>query len=146
MRTLYAVLVVAVVAGCASISPVVVQTGDSCYRCHRAIGETKLAAEIVDQSGTVMTSYPFRTSGCLAKYLKEHPPSNASTIFVTDYTTGRMFAAESGWFAPMTRMSADGKKVEKDYAVFRSESEAKAFASEGAPRRWAQVLADAVPD
>jgi hypothetical protein len=146
MRTLYAVLVVAVVAGCASISPVLVQTGDTCYRCHRAIGETKLAAEIVDRSGSVVTSYPFRTSGCLAKYLKQSPQPNTSTIFVTDFKTGRMFAAESGWFVPMTRTSADGKKVEKDYAVFRSESEAKAFASEGAPRRWAQVVADAVPD
>ncbi len=144
MRTIYAVLVVAVVAGCASMSPVLVQTGDTCYRCHRAIGETKLAAEIVDRSGSVVTSYPFRTSGCLAKYLKQNPQSASSTIFVTDYTTGRMFAAESGWFVPMTRTSADGK-VEKDYAVFRFESEAKAFASE-APRRWAQVVADAVPD
>src|SRR5215472_11721497 len=87
MRALYASLIVAVVAGCASVAPAKVQGGDSCYRCHRLIQDTRLAGEIMEQGGQIATSYPFRTAGCLAKYLKAKPAGKSSTIYVTDYRT-----------------------------------------------------------
>jgi hypothetical protein len=146
MRTLYAVLIVAVVAGCASIAPVKVQSGDTCYRCHRTIQDTKLAAEIIDQGDRIMTSYPFRTSGCMAKYLKVNPAGKSSTMFVTDYKTGHMLDAGSAWFVPLTLTGADGKKVEHDFAAFGSQEDANAFRADVPVRRWAQVLAEAVPD
>jgi len=146
MRTLYAVLMVAVAAGCATVSPVKVQSGDACYRCHRVIQDTKLAAEIIDRSGSVMTSYPFRTAGCMAKYLKLNPAGTDSTIFVTDYRTGHMLEAGSAWFVPTTLTSADGKKSEHDFIAFGSQDDAKTFRQDVPVRRWGQVLAEAVPD
>ena len=146
MRALYASLIVGVVAGCASLAPANVQSGDSCYRCHRVIQDTRLAAEIVEQGGQIATSYPFRTAGCMAKYLKANPGGKSSTIYVTDYKTGHMLAADSAWFAPTTLTSADGKKSEPDVVAFGSREDASNF-RKGAPvKRWAQVLAEAVPD
>jgi len=146
MRTLYALLVVTVVAGCASVAPVRVQSGDTCYRCHRAIQDTKLAAEIMEQGDHLLTSYPFRTAGCMAKYLKANPAGKSSTIYVTDYRSRTMLEAGSAWFVPLTLTSADGKKVEHDFAAFASREDASAFRQDAQAKRWEQVLAEAVPD
>jgi hypothetical protein len=146
MRALYAFLIVAVVAGCASIAPAKVQSGDSCYRCHRVIQDSKLAAEIMEQGDRVVTSYPFRTAGCLAKYLKGNPAGKSSTIYVTDYRTGHMLEAGSAWFVPTTLTSADGKKSEPDFIAFGSQADAAAFGKSLFAKRWAQVVAEAVPD
>lgn len=146
MRTLYAVFVVAVVTGCASVAPVRVQSGDTCYRCHRPINDTKLAAEMIDRSDRVLTSYPFRTAGCMAKYLKANPEPTTSTMFVTDYKTGRMLETGSAWFVPTELTSADGKTSEADYVAFGSRDDANAFRQDLPARRWNQVLSDAVPD
>lgn len=145
MRTLYASLVLAVIAACATVAPKV-QAGDTCYRCHRVIQDTNLAAELIEQNDHIVTTYPFRTSGCMAKYLKVNAASKGTTIFVTDYRTGHMLEAGSAWFVPMTLTSADGKKVEHDFAAFGSRDEANNFRKDVPIRRWAQVLADAVPD
>jgi hypothetical protein len=146
MRTLYALLIVAAVTACASVAPVKLQAGDSCYRCHRVIQDTKLAAEIMDQGDRIVTSYPFRTAGCLAKYLKQNPAGTSSTIYVTDYRTGHMIAAGAAWFVPLTLASADGKKIEHDFAAFGSREDANGFRQDVVVKRWAEVLADAVPD
>ena len=146
MRALYASLIVAVVAGCASVAPAKVQAGDSCYRCHRVIQDTRLAAEIMEQGGQIATSYPFRTAGCLAKYLKAKPAGTSSTIYVTDYQTGHMHEVGSAWFVPTTLTSADGKKSEPDVVAFGSREDASNFRKDVPVKRWAQVLAEAVPD
>jgi hypothetical protein len=146
MRALYASLIVAVVAGCATVTPVKVQSGDSCYRCHRVIQDTRLAAEIMEQGGQIATTYPFRTAGCMAKYLKVNPAGKSSTIYVTDYKTGHMLEADSAWFAPTTLTSADGKKSELDVVAFGSREDASSFRKDAPVKRWAQVLAEAVPD
>ena len=154
MRTLYAVLVVAVVAGCASVAPVKLQSGDTCYRCHRTINDTKLAAEMLDRSDAIATSYPFRTVGCMAKYLKANAPSKFTTIYVTDYRTGRMIQARSAWFVATELISPDGKTVEQDYVAFGSRDTANKFRQDlpvlrlqDQPlRQWDQVLAEVVPD
>jgi len=145
MRTLYASLILAVVAGCATIAPQV-QAGNTCYRCHRVIQDTKLAAELIEQRDHLSTTYPFRTSGCMAKYLNVNPASTSTTIFVTDYRTGHMLEAGSAWFVPTTLTSADGKKVEHDFAAFGSREDANAFRQNVPVRRWSEVLADVVPD
>ena len=146
MRTLYAVLAVTVVAGCASGAPVKPQSGDTCYRCHRTINDTRLAAEMLDRSDRIVTSYPFRTVGCMAKYLKANTPSKVTLIYVTDYRTGRMIEAGSAWFAPTELTSADGKTVEHDFVAFGSRQEASAFRQDRPVRQWDQVLAEAVPE
>ena len=146
MRTLYALFVVAVVAGCASIAPAKVQSGDTCYRCRRVIQDTRLAAEMMDRGDRVATPYPFRTAGCLAKYLKANPASKSTTIFVTDYRTGHMLAADSAWFVPTTLSSGDGKTSEADFIAFGSQADAAAFGKNLFPKRWAQVLAEAVAE
>jgi hypothetical protein len=146
MRTLYALLIVTAVAGCASVAPVKLQSGDSCYRCHRVIQDTKLAAEIMDQGDGIATSYPFRTAGCMAKYLKASPAGKSSTIYVTDYRTGHFVEAGSAWFVPTTLTSADGKKSEPDFIAFGSREDANSFRQDVPVKRWAQVLAEAVAD
>jgi hypothetical protein len=141
MRALYTVVVVAVIAGCASIHPAAVQVGDRCFNCRRTIGNLQLAAEVVDQ---LMTPRPFRTAGCLARYLKARPNEPVAAVFVTDYRTGRMLPADDAWFVPTTVTLADGKPGEPDYLAFRSRTDA-AGESGGKPvlLRWAQVIAEA---
>ena len=146
MRTLYIVFVVAIAAGCASVAPLKVQSGDTCYRCHRMISDPKLAAELIDRIGRVSTTYPFRTAGCLARYLKANPPSSMTTIFVTDHKTGRMLEAGAAWFVPTQVTTPDGKDSEADYVAFGSREDANRFRQDVPVRRWGQVLADAVAD
>ena len=141
MRSLYAVVVVAIIAGCASIRPAAVQVGDRCFNCGRTIGNLQLAAEVVDQ---LKTPRPFRSAGCLAKYLKAHPNQPVAAVFVTDYRSGRMLPADDAWFVPTAVKQADGKATEADYLAFRSRADA---AAEGGGKpvllRWAQVVAEA---
>jgi len=146
MRTFYVLLIVAAVAGCASVAPLKLQSGDTCYRCHRVIQDTKLAAEIMDQGERVATSYPFRTAGCMAKYLKANPAGKSSTAYVTDYLTGRMLEAGDAWFVPLTLTSADGKTVEHDFAAFGSRADANRFREDVPVKRWAEVLAEVVAE
>jgi hypothetical protein len=141
MRALYAVFVVAVIAGCASIQPAAVQVGDRCFNCSRTIGNLQLAAETVDQ---LKTPRPFRSAGCLARYLKAHPNQPLAAVFVTDARTGRMLPAEDAWFVPTQVRSPDRKTTEPDYLAFRSRNDA---ATEGDGKavllRWSQVVAEA---
>ena len=144
MKALYAVVIVAVVAACASIQPAPVQVGDRCVRCRRAISDLKLAGEIIDQ---LKAPFPLRTAGCLAKYMKAHPDQQVTAVFVTDYRTGRMLPADEAWFVPSALMWPDGKKTEEDYLAFRSRSDAAAMKTGNAgPLRWAQVLAEVSVD
>jgi hypothetical protein len=143
MKTLYAIVVAVVLIGCASIQPAKVQVGDTCYRCHRSIGDPKLAGEIIDQ---LNAPFPFRTTGCLAKYLKANPDQKLRAVFVTDYRTGHMLLAEDAWFVPVRLTQADGKKTESDYFAFRSRTDAVAMKDgQAAPLRWPQVLAETNP-
>lgn len=140
MRALYAVVVVAIVAGCSSIRPAPLQVGDRCTNCTRVIGNLQVAAELVDQ---LKTPRPFRSAGCLANYLKAHPNQPVAAVFVTDYRTGRMLPADDAWFVPTLLNQPDGRAPEADYLAFRSRGEATA---EGGSRpvllRWEQVVAE----
>ena len=117
MRTLYAVVVAAVVVGCASIQPAPVQAGDRCLRCRRPVNDLRLAGEIIDN---MRAPFPFRTPGCMAKYVKANGQSYTA-IFVTDYRTGRMLPASSAWFVPTELPAGDGStRMNSDYVAFGS--------------------------
>jgi hypothetical protein len=140
MRSLYAVLVVIVVTACASIQPAAVQVGDRCLRCRRAIGDLRLAGETIDR---LRAPHPFRTAGCMAKYVKVTPAEELTAVFVTDYQTGRMVAADHAWFVPTELPVADSKRTEADYLAFRSRADADAARGSKPLLRWAQVVSEA---
>lgn len=141
MRTLYIVLIAAIAMACASITPAPIQVGDLCLRCRRPIGDLRLAGEIIDN---LRAPHPFRTSGCMAKYVKANPGAGFAAVFVTDHGTGRMLEADDAWFVPTVLTTADGKKKEPDYVAFRSRTDAEAFRTERQPLlRWTQVVAEA---
>jgi hypothetical protein len=123
------------------VHPVAVQIGDRCLRCRQSIGDTRVAAEIVD---TMRAPFPFRTAGCLAKYIKANPEMSYEAIFVTDHNTGRMLAASDAWFVPTALAAPDGKGTRPDYVAFRSRADAEAFGTHSEPLlRWPQVVAEA---
>ena len=124
-------------ASCTSFKPLPVQTGDVCFRCRRTIVEPKLAAEMIDSGGR---AFKFRTAGCLATYLKQHP-EETGTIFVTDYPTGRMLKASSATFVPTVLV--DGFQKTREFVAFNRSADAQAAAQrEGStPVDWEGVLA-----
>jgi hypothetical protein len=65
-------------------------------------------------------------------------------VFVTDYHSGRMIAADDAWFVPTTVTAPDSKRVEADYLAFHSRSDAAAAGGERPVLlRWVQVVAEA---
>lgn len=141
MKALYAVLIAATLTACASVQPAAVQVGDRCLRCRRPIGDLRLAGEIIDK---MRAPFPFRTAGCLAKYIRAHPAEQLTAVFVTDYKSGRMVEADDAWFVPTQLLTPEGKKGEPDYLAFRSRADAEAARTEHQPMlRWIQVVAEA---
>jgi hypothetical protein len=144
MKKLYAVVLGATLFACASISPAAVQVGDRCLRCGRVVSDVRMAAEMID---ALRAPFPFRTAGCLARYIKAHPDKQVTALFVTDQHAGRMLPASDAWFVPTTLTTPDGKRTEPDYLAFRSRSEAELVRPHNVPlRRWAQVVAEASVD
>jgi hypothetical protein len=141
MKVLYALLLGATLAACASVQPAKVELGDRCLRCRRPIQDLRLAGEIVD---TMRAPFPFRTAGCLAKYVKANSGLQYTAIFVTDFKTGKMMAASDAWFVPTNITALDGKAVEADYYAFRTRSDAQEFKADSASfMRWNEVVAAA---
>lgn len=62
------------------------------------------------------------------------------------YRSGNMLEAGSAWSVPLTLTSADGKKVEHDFAALALREDANAFRQHAPAKVWEQVLAEAVPD
>jgi hypothetical protein len=96
---------------CTSVAPVKVTAGDQCFRCRRTIPDERVAAEII--SANFVSK--FRAPGCMAKYVVDHPEDHG-TVFVTDYTTGKMIPPESAYFVPLTVNVDTG---ERDYRAYR---------------------------
>lgn len=140
MKVLYAFLLVAVVTACASIQPAAVQVGDRCVRCRRAIGDLRLAGETIDN---LRAPHPFRTAGCMAKFVKITPAAELTAVFVTDYNTGRMVLADQAWFVPTELTVPDSRRTEPDYLAFRSRADADAARGNKPMLRWAQVVSEA---
>jgi len=142
MRALSAVVLAVAVTACASIPPSAdIQAGDRCARCRRAIADLRLAAETID---TLKTPRPYRTAGCLAKYIKGHQDEQFLAVYVTDHSSGRMVLAQDAWFVPTALTQPDNRRAEDDYVAFRSRQDAEAYrAGTGPLLRWTQVVAEA---
>ena len=119
---------------CSSVRPIAMNDGDQCFRCRRPIIEKALAAELMD--GTFASK--FRTSGCMAKYLADHPNETGIT-FVTDYATGKLVRPEGVLFVPVLLNPETG---ERDYRAYSQKAAATAAAAElhSAPIDWKTVL------
>ena len=141
MKAIYTLLLAATLAACASIQPAPVQAGDRCLRCRRAVADLRLAGEIIDN---MRAPFPFRTPGCMAKYVKANGGQGFVAVFVTDYRTGRMVPASAAWFVPTELETQDGKRTEADYLAFASRRDAEASRKQNEPLlRWAQVVGEA---
>jgi hypothetical protein len=125
--------------GCSSLPPAPIAAGDTCTRCGRVIRETRIAAEIIDSGGR---AFKFRTVACLAKHLVEKDP-DASVIYVTDYTSGRLVKAKAVTYVPTTITDGTGKTVE--YLAYYSTAAARTAAEreKTTPIKWDQVLEEA---
>lgn len=119
---------------CGSVRPVAIQDGDQCFRCRRPIIEKTMAAELLD--GTLASK--FRTAGCMAKYLADHPEETGIT-FVTDYPTGKLVRPDGVLFVPVVVNRDTG---ERDYRAYLQKAAAAAAAAElhSVPVDWKTVL------
>jgi hypothetical protein len=120
---------------CSSVAPLKVTAGDQCFRCRRSILNERVATETIDSNRFVSK---FRGPGCMAKYLAAHP-DQTPTIFVTDYTTGRMIAPQRAFYVPEL---VDRNTGETEYRAYRLQEHATAFAAEthATPITWDAVL------
>lgn len=119
---------------CSSVKPLAIQDGDQCFRCRRPIVEKAMAAQMLDGS----FASKFRTSGCMAKYLADHP-AETGTTFVTDYATGKWVTPDRALFVPVVVNQDTG---ERDYRAYSVKADADAAAAElhSAPIDWKTVL------
>jgi len=106
-----AVLALIPLGSCTSVAPVKVTAGDQCFRCRRTIPDERVASEIISANFVEK----FRAPGCMAKYVVDHPDDRGS-VFVTDYTTGKMIRPELAYFVPLTVNLDTG---ERDYRAYR---------------------------
>jgi len=97
-------------AACSSVAPVKIEVGDQCTRCRRIITDDRLAAEILDGN----LAMKFKTPGCLAKYLVDHP-IGTGIVFVTDYPTRKLVAPSRALFVPVI---IDTRTYESDYRAY----------------------------
>ena len=112
-----------VAISCSSISPVKISQGDQCFRCRRAIVDTRLAAETLGRSGLVSK---FKGPGCMATYLAKNPLGD-DAVFVTDYTSGKMIAPDRARYVQLIVNPDTG---ERDFRAYLDSREADAAALE----------------
>lgn len=124
MRCLPVVALALILAACASIQPIPVRSGDTCYRCREPITEVRLATELVTTGGH---AFKFKCPDCMAKYLAEHPEEQPKAVFVTDYPSGKMLRAEA---ATYVRFEVNPDRREMEYAAFRDVQAAAEFAKQ----------------
>ena len=120
---------------CTSVSPVKIADGDQCFRCRRVITDARLGAETLGSSGLVSK---FKAPGCMAKYLASHPPGNDS-IWVTDYTSGKMIPPQRARFVPVIVNRDTG---ERDFRAYLDAQQAEVAAMDfhTMPTDWNGVL------
>lgn len=124
VRLLIAVAAGLVAFGCTAVQPLAIRTGDRCFNCGRPIENVRVAGEIIDNEGHAMK---FRTAGCMARYVAQHPDEQANyrAVFVTDYANGRFIKAGT---ATYVKMPLEPGSMERDYVAFASASAAAANA------------------
>jgi hypothetical protein len=131
-----ALLSLAVISSCAP-APVKLVGGEQCFRCRRSVNNRRVATEAIYSDHTRLVA-KFRGPGCMAQYLVDHP-AEKPVIYVTDYTSGRMFAPTKMSFVAEL---LDRDTGETDYRAYRHEEDAKAAAIElhATPISWDAVL------
>lgn len=136
MRYVIALVVGAALVACSTLQPLPIRSGETCYGCRQVIGDPRLAAEVIDQSGH---AFKFDSVECLARYLNGHPNEPVNGVFVADYKTGRLVNATSAHFV---KGNVDPRSFKKGYAAFSSAAEAQSFAKEqqSEPVSWQAVL------
>lgn len=122
IRSVLVIGLIGLSASCTSISPVKVTAGEQCYRCRRTITDERMAGEMI--AGTFVSK--FRAPGCMAKYLVEHP-TEQGTLFVTDFTTGKMIDPQQAYFVSVIVNENTG---ERDYRAYRLKNVADLSAQE----------------
>ncbi len=124
-------------SACASVTPVPIRAGDTCFHCRRTIVEPALAAEIISLEGR---AFKFSSVGCMTEYLKEHSNEPVKAIFVTDHARVKLVPAEKAWFV---EFEVDPRLKARDFAAFGSESAAGEFATKhrSTATTWEQVKA-----
>jgi len=120
---------------CAGIRPVKIAEGDQCFRCKRVIADARLGAETIGSSGLVSK---FKAPGCMATYLASHPPGDDS-IWVTDYTTGKMIPPSRAKFVPVVVNRDTGERDFRAYLDTR-QADVAAVDLHTAPTNWEGVL------
>jgi len=123
---------------CSAVAPVKIAAGDQCFRCRRYISDERVATESIDANRFVSK---FRGPGCMAKYLVNHPDEK-STLYVTDFSTGKMMTPDAGFYVNEV---VDRNTGETDYRAYRVKAEADAYAAQvrSTPISWDAVLARA---
>ncbi len=132
---LVAGLLVTVMAGCTSVTPVPIRAGDVCEECNRQIQDVKVAAEIAPPAGKL--ALKFRTVSCMARYLHEHGDVPGE-IYVTDHESGRLIMARSAVFV---KGVIDDNTKEKGYFAFGEVKSAMAFTKKngGSATDWPAI-------
>jgi hypothetical protein len=125
---------------CSATQPVAIRSGETCYGCDRTITDTSFGAQLVRPSGETST---FRTPGCLARHLRDHPES-VKAIYVTDYASGKLIPVSGALFVPARGEDSMG---ERGFYAFRSLAAATSRAEEefSSVIDWAKVRALAAP-
>lgn len=95
------------------VAPDTIYEGDVCYKCRRVVDDTRMAAETLDRQ--LPTKY--RSPGCLAAYVAAHPAGVDTRMFVTDYVSGRLIAAERATFVSVLVNDRTG---ERDFRAYHS--------------------------
>jgi hypothetical protein len=137
MRTTAAVVIILglLLPACSSVTPVAIRAGEVCHSCGRTITNVKVAAEAIDSAGLPLK---FRSVGCMAKYLTQHPGPMRG-VFVTDYGTGKFVRAQNAVFV-RAPIAEDPREL--DYYAFTEVMRAVEFGKEHmtSPIDWFAIM------
>ena len=119
----------------------IVYDEDACSHCRMAVSQPAFAAELVTPGGQVEL---FDDLGCLAAWLREHPPPAGSGLFVADYESHDWFAAPDATYLVSPELPTP---MGSGLAAFHDRSAAETLAAQlgGRLLTWEEVLTEAAP-
>lgn len=117
----------------------IVYDEDACSHCRMAISQPAFAAELVTPGGHVEL---FDDLGCLAAWLREHPPSAESGLFVADYEGHDWLAAQDAVYLQSPELPTP---MSSGLAAFRDRTAAERLERKGRLLTWEEVLTEAAP-
>lgn len=119
----------------------IVYDEDACSHCRMAISQPAFAAELVTPGGHVEL---FDDLGCLAAWLREHPPAAGAGLFVADYESHGWLAAGDAVFLRSPELPTP---MSSGLAAFGDRAAAAELAAQlhGRLLTWEEVLAETAP-